>query len=229
MENTKTKIILKGTAPEANQETSTYITGSIDAVSRYFSSDSRVNISRYDPTHSVIGIEYASIKFHGNMNMKYNMQILGVIKPNALIKDIGINADRMYLPKELEKKLRFLRYLFTSDAEYAAVINKLKDINIKTSGNIQQTATTNKQKVLHEREHDFEPIKFIMQIPLFEGDLRTYKFEVSIYADVIDTGAKLWLEAIELQTLYEIEKGKIIADEVEKLKPLGFPMIYGYK
>ncbi|MEP7198029.1 MAG: hypothetical protein ABI851_16035 [Saprospiraceae bacterium] len=227
MESNKTKTILKGSAPIQNQENGVTVSGFITAVSQYFNKESKVNIEHFNPTHSYIGVSNSSINFTGNANMSFSTEVKGSIVQNPLIKDIGINSEKMYVPKELEKRLRFLRRLFADESDYPAVLQKLKDINIKTSGNVQQSNTPNKSKVLLEREHDFAPINFTIQVPLFQGDNTPYRFTVSIYADVTDTGAKLWLEAIDLDHLFETEKEKIILAEIKILERLGFPIIFG--
>lgn len=222
---TKTLYKLKGFAPEPNNLQSVAISGAIDSVSNYLVKIGLTGQEHYDPKYSVIIVCDRSIEFKGNYNQVFNLSVKGSFKPNPLISDLGINADRMYLPKELEKKLRFLKNLFVNDSDYANVISRLKQVSIKTNGIVQNETTTNKNKALIEREHDFKPIEFVLKMKLFEGEKKESTFPCSIYADVTDAGAKLWIEAIDLNSIIDQQATELIAAEIKKLESFAFPII----
>lgn len=219
-----TKQILKGSAPVPNNQQSVNISGGIDSVSNYLSSV-KSKLSAFDPLYSIVLVDSSSIKFKGTLNFEFGVTVNGSIVRNKIISQLGINEDKMYIPKDLEKKLRFLKHYFKNDSEYLDTISRLKQVSIKTKGIVESENSTNKSKELKERVHDFNPITFNININLFEGYRKRYTFPVVIYADVTDAGAKLWLEAIDLDSICDKISIEKIESELKLISEFGFPII----
>ncbi len=221
---TITKINLNGNAPLQEQFSNVEIDGSIDSVFNYLKDCA----CTYNPAHSVIRVnaEMGFIGFYGNLNSSFNIKIEGRVKSNPLLKTLGINYDKMWTAKELDKVIRFNKSIFAYEEQYTQLLTSIRGYRIRRSGEVSQTKTHNKSETLLLSEHDWSPIMCFVSLKLFTGNFDPANFTITVYASVDDAGAKFWLECDDMDDLMRSTMEKEIANQLELLAPFKYPIIY---
>ena len=146
--------------------------------------------------------------------------VIGQIEISKKFKNLGINTDTSYQPKELANKLKLLRNLFPKPLEHAQICATLRNLvpityweiedNDDKRGNVKQTFVQTVESNV--------PDSITLRIPLLEGE-DPVDIEVAVTLEASGTSQiECFLESIEAAEIIEEQFEKRVSEEVEKIK-----------
>jgi hypothetical protein len=147
----------------------------------------------------------------------YGATVLAKLEAATELAPFGINQDKRFDRKSLQKLIKFSKYLFEDKAHYDFVCVQLSKIRMKSNTEINQAKDTKGNSLDSVETLVFAPIdfpkSFFLTIPIFKG-FPAEKIEVEICYDVMDGSVSFWIESIGLRELTDSKIDDIFSDEL---------------
>lgn len=120
------------------------------------------------------------------------------------LQNFGINQEKFFSLKDLEKHIRMNRFYFADKDAHMALAGQLRSFKAKVDSDITQMQDQrgNKANAFNKTVTSDLAADFVLTIPIFKGG-EPKTFRVEICYDVTDSAVRFWLESVEL---FELEK-----------------------
>lgn len=218
-------IIREGNAPDVIEPKSVAIIGNINAVYDFLLTRAEL----LDKTKCVIvfdeenGILVLSSDPHFPDSQ---IKITAKIEEFTDLKAFGINKEKYFSLKDIEKFIRMNRFWFDDKDAHMSLTGQLKAFTAKVQSELQAEADQrgNKNNSFRKQVTSDLAADFVLHIPIYKGcDYK--RFRVEICYDVTDSQARFWLESVELFELQKTALNDAFASQLEHIKELGFTVI----
>jgi hypothetical protein len=207
-------IVLEGKAQEPiNPKRQYFLGGNIRAVVEYVEGRQRAGVP-VDPKTSIVVIDESELSitlttdFH--LHEQGGVTVEAKLAHNQRLIDFGINSNKRFSVKELEKLFSFNADMFSSDPhanKHGMIVASLRSFNAKVQLEIQEGGDKRGNKAQNFTKQVQTDIaeSIVMVANIFKGTEHK-TFSVDICYEVTDGGARFWLESTELHqlTIHEV-------------------------
>lgn len=201
--------------PVANPD-NILIEGAIDAPSRF------VAKREVDPktSYCYYSVSEGQIRMVVNENRAYGRhEILGSLKLSPKFINLGINSEATYTPKQLARKFKLLRSLFTDNDDHMKICKTLNNLELKVEQTIQDLDDRKGNVTLLRRQalESNIPDIFTMILPIILGEPKqTIEVQVSVF--YANATIQCQLESVEAADYIEETFEKRVLEEIKLLE-----------
>lgn len=187
-----------------------------------------VNIRKADPQKAIV--EYnrkkMQITYYADPTDSEAAVITGTVKMNPELEKFGINAEKMYSPKQLADFLKLNRIYFSDRDAQSIIVTKLNDLTATVNKEIAANQDTrgNAKATIDRKVTTNIPENFALSMPLIVGGEKK-DFLVEIGLDPRDAGISCWLASVELAELMKEFSDEFIDKNVAEFIELGLVCI----
>lgn len=155
-----------------------------------------------------------------------NTVVIAQIEEFEDLKAFGINKEKYYNLKDIEKFIRMNRFWFNDKDDHFKLSGQLKSFSAKVQSELQQEADNrgNKNNSFKKQVTSDLAADFVLNIPIYKG-CKYNVFRVEICYDVTDSQARFWLESVELFELQKTALNESFSSQVDEIKAMGFTVI----
>lgn len=217
-------IIREGDAPKPIDLVKAIIVGDITAVASFLSKRE----STLDKNKAIILFDEQTriICLKENPHNPIAIEVIGKLEVFPELKQFGINEERYFGLRELEKFVRMNRIWFSDKEQHMKLCLDLRNFQAKVESMLKDDADQrgNKNKSFSKTVISDLAADFILSIPLFKGESARV-FRVDICYDVTDSQARFWLESVEME---ELKKGLLqekFSEQKSLFSEMGFVVI----
>ncbi len=202
-------VLLQGKAADPiNPKRQLYMGGNIRAVVDYVNGMRKARVP-VDPKNSIVVFDEAALTItlttETHLHDQGGVTVEAKLVHNPRLVEFGINSNKRFAVKELEKLFSFNADMFSSDPhanKHGMIVASLRSFNAKVQMEIQEGGDKRGNKAQNFTKQVQTDIaeSFTMVANIFKGtDHKT--FSVDICYEVTDGGVKFWLESTELHQL----------------------------
>lgn len=213
-EGTKELVIRHGEADPIIQPLEIAIVGTISAPSDFM----EVRSSQVDKMKAIIMFSFANreIVLEVDPTDKFAPTITGKLVENPVLKNFGINTQKLFTIVDMIRFLKMNRAYFAEVDKCMSMVNNLNQFKAKINVEIEKLNDNrgNKKDLTEVSVKTDIPLTFELSLPMFIGH-SPVKFQAEICFDVRDAGISLWLESVELAEMLIKEAERVIAEELK--------------
>lgn len=188
----------------------------------------RVNKSTLDKHVAVFSYDSNVMSLDVNTKPQFEDSIIvsATLRHNRELEAFGINKEKFYSKKDLEKLVKMNRFFFKNADENAKLLIALSKLNLKVEAliNDEKDKRGNTNQGYSQNVTSDMPLDFTMSIPIYQG-LPNSTFRVEICFDVTDRSIRFWLESVELKELQMDLADQIFKPQIESIRADGFVVI----
>jgi hypothetical protein len=198
-----TVTILHGDAPKPINKEAVTIDGNINAVKEFIATRESKTLDK-DTTVILFNEQKGLITLQSNPGHPHNTTINAKLEVYPELNEFGINKEKYYGLREMEKFVRMNRFWFGDKEAHMRLVSELKAFNAKVQSELSSEADQrgNKNQAFKKQVTSELAADFVLTIPLFKGS-ESSTFRVDICYDVTDAQVRFWLESVEL---FELQK-----------------------
>lgn len=216
--------ILHGNALELRHPERLIIVGQIESVRKYLdarrgvllSSDSLQHINR-DLAVITVNEDEGNIILTVDPNNPFTTSVKGELKANPELAPFQINKAHRFTRETFLDLIAFRRRFFSEVSEWDNLKTKFQRLKITSNSEVDQGSDKRGNRdnnFKKEVNSDEVPASFKLEMPIFKGQ-PPRKFQVDICVDVTDAGVRFFLESADFIELMELDKKKIISDQLQ--------------
>lgn len=232
---TRELIVRTGEAPKVYDPRAINLQGNINAPLVYFNSRKEVVKDKENPepyfkieeTHLVVNRQEGRIVLNANESDPFGAVITGTLEHSPEYLELGINGGKQWSATDLAKKLKSMRYIFSSREVGMAVIADFQTFKAKVNSeiNVQKDDRGGKKNSLEVSVDSSLPYTFDIKIPVFRGQPPvSMKIEVEL-----DTNGghrvDIYLQSIEAQEEEQKQRDSIFETQLEPFQKYGIAII----
>jgi hypothetical protein len=216
--------VLEGDAPKAINPKGINIIGDINAVYDFL----KTRAELLDKKTAVIIFDEAkgTILLQTDPSSDLQTCVKALLEEFPDLKAFGINQEKYYGQKELEKFVRMSRLYFPDKEAHMKLVTDLKSFSAKVQSEMKSEADNrgNRNNSFAKQVVSDIAIDFVLTIPLFKGQ-SPKSFRVEICYDVTDSTVRFWLESVELAELQKLAVLDAFHPQREDFTNKGFTLI----
>ena len=192
--------ILDGVAPDPVNPKAVNLKGDIDAVMSYI-----INVGHTINKEVAVIIfdeDKRQITFCSDPSSATPINVVAKLEPFTDLHNFGINQEKYFGLKELEKFVRMNRMYFSDKEAHTKLAADLKSFTAKIQSELKAESDNrgNRNNAFAKQVTTDLAADFVLFIPIFKGQIASL-FRVEICYDVTDSQARFWLESVELAEL----------------------------
>lgn len=218
-------IIREGDAPEVIRPSKVKIAGNIHAVTDFI----KTRHETLDKLKCVIVFDEAKGILTLSSDPTFpesDFEVIAKIEDFDDLKAFGINKEKYYSLKDIEKLIRMNRFWFADKDEHMKLCGQLKAFTAKVQSELQSEADRrgNQNKAFSKQVTSDLAADFVLNIPIYKGCAHNL-FRVEICYDVTDSQVRFWFESVELFELQKTALNDGFEKQLQNIKELGYTVI----